>query len=804
MEFWTSPNSDLNRALRQLGLTAPPGTADRQPDSSAGPTSPRAPASRSLMPFSDYVRGCFTALRNAGLSKTLSRSLFSFDTEGTFIQLDYGPNEMTTSSPCTLQRSYGSIFGVCQTIVPRGVELVLDTTLSCSKRLHPGMQVMLTLDTNQGARRVAVPDIPSTILGTCEPGLEVHVLFLNLYSDTRPTRGLTAEEYRVFWTEVLQPTADGLSGQLNTTLITEANLPHFSGAVQYKARSTGLPWLANLHFVHVVRGQSEPHELDLRQASSNLDSYLARYHLPPRAFLGDGSTGDLWFIEVVLALSVKGGSVVWRTNGHATAYKEVTGLSLPALSAAYQVFPVANLTEASACRIGSELEYDDPAKNRPFVELAVVDEPLHVVRSGEGTSDGISVFDIVNRPEGSISFLNQLSLIHHGRTVDMTAQAKVLVPLGGAHGALISIDENALKLSCYCFESDIICKWKALRCCALDYIVELQRTNALFLSRRLDQSLIVIATVQWLVDTLHGGPFSRYARGIVPLSVETGSGVFSLKSMSIQGVDHFDVPHFDDVQNYSPAGVPDYFLSYGPRLLIESFVLPNGPLPQRTIPLPAPLGRRNFRAARPSFSPFQSHQFYKSPVYPHFDLRPHWDGPDATHDPFLAEYVSYFIESWRIGVTTILESCPLAKADPESAWKKSCGIFKNHDLGVLFRAIQFKHATAEEWAKTFTYFFPYGTTDVSPDPRLLQCEYYIKWIELSNSTALCSTLKRLVRQAIWDSMFKSMYWIPASEGSTIWLSELDGLFTHLGEVGGGIKIFINGRQDPHFQLSAPL
>jgi hypothetical protein len=107
--------------------------------------------------------------------------------------------------------------------------------------------------------------------------------------------------------------------------------------------------------------------------------------------------------------------------------------------------------------------------------------------------------------------------------------------------------------------------------------------------------------------------------------------------------------------------------------------------------------------------------------------------------------------------------CLLSRSDKLTA---SEDLFKNLHVPDIWRACQFKVGTDDEFSRAFGHLFPEREHETSPNVQgYLQCQYYMKWKDLS-STAPPDTFDA-IRRSIKRRVSKFV-WLPDAQQDKIW------------------------------------
>lgn len=127
-------------------------------------------------------------------------------------------------------------------------------------------------------------------------------------------------------------------------------------------------------------------------------------------------------------------------------------------------------------------------------------------------------------------------------------------------------------------------------------------------------------------------------------------------------------------------------------------------------------------------------------------------------------------------------------------------IYQVTNFWRLFNASRYRIADRALWRTTFDKFFPPKGSQASAKAQNYHTTaYYPAWIELGSRSTTKSF--EAVREAVWNSVFNKLYWIPAAQADRIWFTKPDKRYSSLPVLDSAVpvlNILINSREPPTF------
>ncbi|KAJ3550432.1 hypothetical protein NMY22_g487 [Coprinellus aureogranulatus] len=753
-----------------LGLPAAP-NAESSP---AAPNAESSPVSPTLYDLPQLVQNGVRLYREGKWKEVVSLILCGKDKNGP-ISVSTANQSVSEWHPISVQRYFSALFGISSKLVVRGITLHLDKTSLWHNALHEDLHLSYSWSTKEGTITAPLNKIPNMHLGTFQEGPDVFIIFPRLYSPARQSYHMNAVEYRLFWDIAIGPSLRTLYDGESPSIIYPAFVKKFSELMISNANRSGLEWLADARFVHIIDTQSVRHPLDSRSSATVWDGYTRQHGLSHEGLLEDVNAGAEWLVDVGLEVSLSGHSVIWRSDSHGSIYEQLTRGELSPEQQRYERLPFAHILDASGCRI-----YDSTCDTggSGYVELSATDLPLCGVRECGTRIHSNTVWDVLHKPMNSLSFLCRLAQLYYSTRKDIASYATVRVSSGCAIDALLDFNTDAIWKSCLVFETAVISIWRTLRICALDCLIEIQRQNVTTYMTHGRPAALLTCVTPWIVSTSHIGSLSLGSGDVLQPPVVTASGVIFLRSITLGEGEH-DVPHFEDL---SPGDYSGHQLAMDRAVdglsIVQAFHQPNEAVPLVPPPEPAPLGRRPSRVTYPSLGGHRPTGIYRAPPYQNTDFSLPIDGPDPLQDPFVAKMVCtvvnlFFMDLIQSGRTSGHISSWI-RDDISSTVASATAVFHQDNLATVFRGVKWKHATGEEWLRTFEVFFPFlCPPNAGYNEELTKCRYFQFWKQLAMQQTVGETAFRLIRRTIWHNIFTKMYWVPMTGPTSIWVTECE-------------------------------
>ncbi|KAF6744537.1 hypothetical protein DFP72DRAFT_1078386 [Ephemerocybe angulata] len=729
--------------------------------------------------------------------------------------LNLSRNHMYDRSARTVTRFYGAIIGVSENIAVRGTDLLLLQDLSGEQSIRDNCYTYHTWSTSECSFTAPLHTIPNTGFATFEDGNSIGILLPGLYDDARKTHHIKPHEYRIIWDCVIIPAIAELVASGDpvcfTSLSHSANqdqdttlarlpsdyLPYLSEAIRRHANSTDVPWLHGLSFVHVVPQRSSLHGFSPDASQATLLAYLSSNHISVESINDAAQSDDTWIIEVGVEVNAGHRCAVWAKDYHSVVYEALTGETLDTHSFDYRPRMISHLTDAAGFHMVDDEGIEKRLTGQPtVVDLYSTDPKLKAITEHGGPIETPTGLDIIRRKYKSMSFLEDLArgCLEGARPV--SSRATVRRSLHLANKALLNIDTNIISDACLIFATDVLWKWRAYRAYAFDYFIEEQREHPEGLSIHHQNSLLVTAAIAWLLQSFFTADMDLYATFRYPASHCAGA-VF-LEEVSGYGLGRGS--WFDMVEPHHYLHERDIIRDLGDNVsaAVHAFKVRqydvHGPRPPR----PAPDGQPVFQCSTPIIE-HPGTRIAMPYVYHHPDISLGERRPDFLEDEALCHYVNEVTCSF---ITDILQLAPSTKDGISSilpnfngSSTNSLDVGNRDDLGNIFRQYQWKHATYDEWTRAFDILFPPHGVNSSRYLEYRGSAYYRRWQQLS--LELSDTMFRMVRAAVWETVFRSLYWIPSCHSDSIWSVTPDPHYIDsLALDVGSVKILINGQCGP--------
>ncbi|KAF6745327.1 hypothetical protein DFP72DRAFT_856589 [Ephemerocybe angulata] len=769
-----------------------------------------------VVSFQDLV-DTGNALLDSGRHQDLAKLVISGIGPGYRVALDPEEFRLWNDIPRSIHRFYGALHGLSHRI------LVTKSSLTLVTRYQQEFRVENTfLRYSRGAGDpVAVCDMPCHPFATFGDGNTLTLCFPNLapLSGYRP---LTIGEFRVLWDAVIGPAvaaatsrrrSDGPVRQYSSStlpVVSSTDIPSVVEQIRLYATASAYPWLQDILFLHVVRGKSELHMLgDHAISNIALDDFVEKNGLCTQDILNDEDLGSQWYVDVGVDMASPLRCCTWRLDGHSDAYRALTGEDLDSPNISYAQHPVSHITQAATCTITST---DSPLHDRTpdiiGVQLGIDDDVLSAVGESGRPYSTVSAPQIVQKADNLTTFLNGAAKLYTRRKTLVTNHAVVRGRFGIATRLLIDIDPQVLAENSFAFPSTAFWDWRRLCTYAYSYIIEQQRWQRYQLSMEDCRSaaLLLTAAVTYLFNGLHSN-LRGYDSDSLPFSVNSDRGIVFLDGVHFGAANEEDIPRFIVPPSDDQVAQTLFTEIAGVTMdeLDAAFATANGVVPSPYPPHPAPAGNLPFHLSFPLIGPMKPFSLFSDYDWTTDQLL--GNDQSAAYDSSTQHHLRQLSSMFH---SDILHTAPRRRSgesclrlDPNVHDFSDDAIFKETNLANIFFGCRWKHATHAEWTRCFDKLFPpQGISASNLSIHYRHCGFYGLWQELGETLSPISFA--ILRTAVWNTIFKNIYWLPLCTSDRIWAVRPMLNFHSAGVAVGGVPLpvlIINGPSDPEFDTT---
>ncbi|KAF6744535.1 hypothetical protein DFP72DRAFT_857335 [Ephemerocybe angulata] len=622
-------------------------------------------------------------------------------------------------------------------------------------------------------------------------------------------------EFRTVWDTIISPALMHAVSPRNSSQ--EPAYPHdstihsipehcisaFVEKMSERALHSGIRWLTDIYFVHVIRSKSNLHPLNERiKASVTLENYLSENGIPYCDIAQEEILNGNWYIDVGIDVSVPGRCAVWRTECHSDIHKEITDEDHDPADPGYNCHPFSHIVGASGCRMVPRFSPQDTcAPNYAYIDLRMAEDTLRAVDEDGLLLDDITPAHLANRPQNHVPFLHKVAKLYGGRQTHTSAQIVIRASLADADSAFLGFDCRVLDKACLSFDYDDFWYWRALRAFGMSRIMERLRISASLLHRH-PGSLALADAIAYIVNSFHT-TYHEVTPQNVPYPISTDRGIVFLENISLGG--RGEAPHF--TEGFSKAHYPPDSNRLPQEYLQLSIALTShiGPVPSPPPSRPAPCASLPFRSATPFLGSQVPGALYDGNTTSVRKLEFATERDilvDRTMHGFVRQLQNDFF-------TDILSKAPRTpsrvsclRSTPQNQQFSDRALFYQANLATAFTAVRWKHATRDEWIRVFYLYFPAHTHSSSSSvvaDQYHSLPYFKNWQRLKKTLSGISF--EILRSAVWTVFFKSLYWIPFASPHRVWGTGPVGPFTPLAGASPGApyaSVLINGESDPCF------
>ncbi|TEB22042.1 hypothetical protein FA13DRAFT_1799260 [Coprinellus micaceus] len=643
--------------------------------------------------------------------------------------------------------------------------LTLDTTCTWKHSLTSDVHVFHSWDDDEGDHTKLVHQMSGFRVGTFNSESSLYIVLPHAPINSNISPRLTSRQFRDAWDLALGPAVEEITS--SPYILPEDHL-RFAQLIRTHATSNHLHWFREFVFVHVIRDRSSLHFLDEGSKCSALKEYLERYNLTVVDIADHEDTGSRWFIEVGLVITHQQMSVVWSTADHASIVRGLFGVDYTDEQYQKQLF--AHLTDASCARISCyEAAKEDPSLPT-CIELEVTDKKSLGARS-----------------------LGRLFDKYASKTTKISAIVTATIRIQECLETLVDFNPFDIFAACITLNPRDVWLWLAMRVRSVDYVLELLRLQAPRIQGHLQDALPIAASGAWIVSSLHRATVDDLPTNH-PLPISSNRGAIFLPDIELPDPDTVGgVPRFRDRSACDHIDEESLV-----PLLGSNFEAIRLALAKNYGVIPT-LFSLLFRCGAPPVSPF-----FLRPSFVDPDLHDLEDAPDAMNDDSLiATFVNTILGEHFF--SDILQVAPAAvRPLAVTHTLADRDFFLLRDLGGVFHAVRWKHASMSNWQRSFRRFFPtFSAIKARNCPPFYHFRYFQLWIALSE--VLTAYSFAVLRRAVWSSFFKDLVWIPSCSKRCVWATRrnplLHGFRSFRSDDAGGVRaaeILINAPESPLF------
>ncbi|KAF6745326.1 hypothetical protein DFP72DRAFT_824616 [Ephemerocybe angulata] len=769
------------------------------------------------------------------------------------VVLDINRNKLGYEDPQEMEitRDYDSVLGLCKDILVRDTKLVFTMTSKFADDLNNDLTLYTDYAGEQGRKSVPLSQTPNMAFATFNDRNSLVMIFPGLYSEERQSPSLTKAERTAVWEDGVRPSMVRLLGSRSNELPASLNSELFraqmaDGRFSFTTKvfpswhidalgkliplflvRNGHAWGKDMLYLHMIRGvkNSSYHSADREAAKRALRHFFKQQNVSLSEALEEGK----WWIDVGMELAVKKKCLAWLTTRHSYVYQTLVGVDhrnavrITTLgSSQYARDPTSHLTGASGCRITPGPTGEGPYEVA-FFQMYTTDKSLTASKEGGRHAKHLTGGTIVRRPERARTFLSNLFKLYQDASDDNCTSARVelRVPLKFALRACLDFPQEELYLSAAAFDPADWWGWRGYRVLSIDYLLNWGLQDNRFISHS-DQALLLIATIPWLVNSLHA-------------TIDVGSASRELIQAIFPRAERDEVIRNDDLPYPMPVGplsdeevldgvdstvpVVDrgvYFVRYlqvGPRQEVPrfpgavrlseaawTFLLGSTPGKLRTY--------LNSLAATTDSHPDRIHNkkrqrrvVHDPESAPALELElPALEGlqvtstaaaandedddvPETTtveaeffEDPTITVIAQEILRQFFVDILNVspngkrVTSGSSIRLSDDERNAATIETYQEKNFAKLFNASRYLIGSPEQWRAVFDKLFPpkgVGAPKFSQNYRTTA--YFPAWVALGNRTS--EETFNLVRDSIWKTVFKKVFWMPFAQSDRIWFSK---------------------------------
>ncbi|KAJ3550430.1 hypothetical protein NMY22_g494 [Coprinellus aureogranulatus] len=730
------------------------------------------------------------------------------------ISLDLSKNELKADIPSGYVTHYAStIVGISKRILLSAYPLSVNADMD---DCQPPMDIHVLhawKSATDGVVTAPLKDIPHMKLGSLGHNQHIYIIFPDLHRPDGAPTTLTPEQMQLFWKTILLPNlpSEPENGR-GCFVVPKHDIDLFSKLVRYKAMEV-MGWMEHFLYVQIVLDESEAFKAD--EAEKAMRVYIADQGLSFAGVEADIDAGALWYVDVGVEVSHKVRSVVWKAGHHSALYRELTGQELDRTRENYVQHLFSYMAAASGFRATCSTPLQTDRRGSPtYVEVSFRDTPLHLVDAEGKHFDSLDCRHVVKKPANWNSLLSTTASLYKTAVADISSLAVARVPLCGATPYIHALSPANFIEACFVFDTQDIWLWRYHRVVAMNHVLELQRGIASELSPNCDRTILLIATITWLMNGLHQ---SRLALRQLPSSLD--SGIVFLSDISFPGDPGAGpTPKFRDVAPQASIEEAELeILLGGTRREIIQALKSSGPIIcHGQAARPAPSAELPFSVIQVALGGIPPKPLYQTSGGEHLDSIPLQEVMVYAETLGLQAAIADVMADFFVD---IVSKIPSRTARPPGDRLPTGGeaLFHRRNLAAVFRLVRWRHATMNDWVRSFNILFPSSSGGMlvfwNSPLELKRCNYYQRWERLASE--LDSFTFNVLRRAIWVAKFKQLYWVPRCSSTSIFTNGTGTGYRTLPSgtqplsnsddrrASKGVNVLINGALDPIFDSDIP-
>ncbi|SJL18187.1 uncharacterized protein ARMOST_21765 [Armillaria ostoyae] len=450
-----------------------------------------------------------------------------------------------------LTRDYDSIIAICDRIPELGLDFECVVTHQTRKAMQGkvGVRVpfqMRNPETGEvSANTEALKDpgsVPNVYLGKLGHHCAVYLLLPNLaQSGNNETLPVTVEQYKIIY-EAFRET----SGRLEP-MIEARNPPTYTS----KAFSAGIgisrtiremtelirgeavggfmedfsetlvrkaeEWGAGHRFLIQWRGIKMLTAHDPQDEPGRCTALRRAIGADPQVFSAPGN--DV-FVDVALELAVKGGAVLWRSDGHAVALQKLFAVHRTTAQqftrfgySNYHRDTCAHLTAIAGCHITSNSKPLGPYR-ASFLQLYTTDKSLTYDMRTRNNAKFVTTEDLMKKPPDNLTYNMFMTQIHDmftdtAESNDVHARIEARVPLEKAKQVLAEAKPEDFEDLVYCHRREDWWQFKATRIQGFASLVKWQNEELDMRVRVQYGPVLLTSLVTFMVNSIYARPEER-------------------------------------------------------------------------------------------------------------------------------------------------------------------------------------------------------------------------------------------------------------------------------------------------------
>ncbi|KAK7458684.1 hypothetical protein VKT23_009683 [Stygiomarasmius scandens] len=612
-----------------------------------------------------------------------------------------------------------------------------------------------------------------------------------------------------------------------TKLFPDKELYKFTGTLQSHLQQNDVDWADGLFFVHVIRGvkHATRHSLTARGADAALEDFLNEAGV-------DTTVGSWYVDVALEVSSDEEQCLQWMTSCHASIVQEALQISernavrITSLgSQCYSKDIVSHLSHVAGCRIEPGSRAAGPF-DVLYVQLYTTDKSVTYAPEGRHHGKALEVSDAMGKDQPP-KFLNELQKAFTSASTNTSSNARIEVRVEFEHATsvLLGFDLDIISSSLLAFERDEWWGFRSFRVLAIKEILERQsKGKSNFRITR--DSLLLTAACVWLANSLHSrpedGPAARsLMRATLPITDAPFDEIDPLTLLFQPSRTPRDP---DNVGDGEDVGVPTTSVPVVPfgvifwrylQLLVEvPRFRAGGPfLTQDAVLFWFSMSIKDLRLKyhSPGVIPPEvvektrvvTNKSHRTMIYVPDDPEnepklfnlaamghvipppPVDDGSDIEVDPRQAER-DFDVEGdidakltnlWHQFIQDVITKSPNMAGDTRPSYLKLSrverqqageALFKERNLGQIFRACQWRVGSVKAWNTAFTHCFPPPEREVKGKRQNYQgCLYFKIWMDYVNSRG-CDLGTAWAMHKALKTRFLSLFWFPSAQVDKLW------------------------------------